>query len=293
MRIKLLSQSVSGNATWLYILIFSLWLCSCAESRPGGPRISSLRAWLVAGSIVAAGVLISSGNATQEGGADDPLYFMAAVVFLELLRRKNAEQVAQPGTAVRFVYTASLALMLPFFCGTILARDLASYAYAMKWNLREHRVYPASERMHSVRLRDFYVPSTTAHSTAYWAARDHPARINDGIDLLQRFLQKGDRVTTIAFANPFSFALGIKPARDSLLFWDLNVSFNGQHYPSAEDFLGDASVVMVPRLADRTEGCCFDTADWLLGHYGDYLRAHFREIASTDIWVLYRRIPQT
>lgn len=67
MRIKLLSQSVSGNATWLYILIFSLWLCSCAESRPGRSRISSLRAWLVAGSIVAAGVLISSGNATQEG----------------------------------------------------------------------------------------------------------------------------------------------------------------------------------------------------------------------------------
>lgn len=58
------------------------------------------------------------------------------------------------------------------------------------------------------------------------AARDNPAGINDGIDLLNGHLEKGDRVTTIANSKPLSFALGLKPARDGPLWWELNFSFN-------------------------------------------------------------------
>ncbi|HXW13759.1 MAG TPA: hypothetical protein VEN79_04550 [Terriglobia bacterium] len=290
MRIKLLSGSLVGHATWIYMLILWLGLWTWAQG-PGRPRFSTLGSWFVAGSILAAALLISSGNAAQDGGADDPLYFVAAVVLLELFRRQNADHILQSGTVARFAYTASLVLMLPIFCGTILARDLASCAYVVAWDVERRPVFDASRRLHSVRLRDFYVPASTEHSTAYWLASDHPAKINDGIDLLRRYLQKGDRVTTIAFTNPFSFALGLTPARDGFLWWDLNFSFDRLHFPPAEDFLGDASLVMVPRLADRSRGCCFETADVLLGLYGDYLRAHFHKLDSTNTWVLYRRNP--
>jgi len=290
MRIKLLSRSLASNATWVYILIFCLGLWTWLEHWRGGARFSTRRSWLVVGSIVAAALLISSGNAAQDGGVDDPLYFVAAVVLLELFRRQKVEQVARSGTAIRCAYMASFVLMLPIFCGTILARDLASCAYVVAWDVERRPVFDALRRLHSGNLRDFYVPLSTKH-TAYWPASDHPARINDGIDLLQRYVQKGDRVTTFAFTNPFSFALGLTPARDSLLWWDLNFSFDRLHFPPAEDFLGDASLVMVPRLADRSSGCCFETTDLLFELYGDYLHAHFHELASTDTWVLYRRNP--
>ena len=291
MRFKFLLQSLTSNGTWIYMLVFCLCIWTWAENRDGRSWFSTLRAWLIAGSIVAGALLISSGNASQGGGMDDPLYFIAAVIFLEVFRRQNAEQLAQRGTAVRFAHASSLVLVVPVFCGTILVPDLASCAYAWAWNVEKRPVYSPSRRIHSTNLRDFYVPESTQHITAYWPARDHPARINDGIDLLQRYLQRGDRVTTVAFGNPFSFALGLMPARDGPLWWDLNFSFDRLHHPAAEDFLGDASLVMVPRLADRSNGCCFATADVVLELYGDYLHAHFHELASTDTWLLYRRNP--
>jgi len=181
--------------------------------------------------------------------------------------------------------------MLPLFAGGILGPDLASLGYATLWNLRDRPHFDSSRTLHSERLRDFRVPASTRHITAYWAARDHPARINDGIDLLRRHLQAGDRVTTIAFANPFSFALGLQPARDANIFWDLAFSFDERHAPEPGKFLGDASLVMVPRLADRSQGWNFDSADALMRIYGGYLRANFVLVDSSRVWLLYRRRP--
>jgi hypothetical protein len=288
MRLKLMSEGLRTNATWIYMLIVCLCLWTWAAARPGKPQFS-IFAWLAAGSILASAELISSGNANQGGGRDDPLYFVAAVVSLELFRRWNRNEATRRGTAARFTHTTSIVLLLPIFCGTILVRDLASCTYAAAWNIEKSSRLEASQRLNSVRLTDFLVPPSTDHITAYWPARDHPAKINDGIALLQKYMQKGDRVMAVAFANPFSFALGLTPARDYSLWWDLGFSFDQRHLPSAREFLGDASIVMIPRLADRTQGCCFETVDLLLGHYGEYLRANFHEQASSDTWVLLRR----
>jgi hypothetical protein len=166
---------------------------------------------------------------------------------------------------------------------------MASFAYAAVWNVKSRPAYAASRRLHSPRLQDFIIPESTQHITAYWPARDHPAMINNGIDLLQRHLRKGDRVTTLALTNPFSFALGLRPASDGPLWWDLNFSFDERHHPPAEQVLGESSLVMVPRLIDRSHGWSFETVDVLLRIYGDYLSARFVEVGATDTWVLYRR----
>lgn len=287
MRITLLLKSVIDDETWIYILFFCLCLWTWAEHWAERPRLSALRLWLVAGAIIAGAWLIISGNAAQYHG-EDPLYLVAAVVLLELFRRQNATQVAQFGTA-RLVYTASWVLMVPIFCGTILARDVASCAYVIGWDVTRRPAFAESQRMQSVSLRDFYVPPSTGHMTVYWPAREYPARINDGIDLLQKYRQKSDRVTTLGYADPFSFALGSVPARDWLLWWRPNFSYDRAHAPPAEAFLGDATLVMVPVVTEDNAGIAMDTVEPLLGLYGDYLRAHFHELAATDTWVLYRR----
>jgi hypothetical protein len=291
MRTTLLSQALQNNALWIYMIVFCLGLCTLAGSARARQDLSAFQLWIVTGSIVGAGLLLASGNANQGGGVDDPMYFLAAVIFLELFRRQNTDKAEQSHTKARWAYTASWALMIPILCGTILARDVASCAYAVKWDLRGRPTYDPSQRMHSANLRDFYISPSVWKITAYWPARDFPARINDGIDLLRKNLQKDDRVTTVDYANPFSFALALPPANDALLFWDVNFSFDQLHFPPPKDFLGSASLVMVPRLADRSLGCCFQTPDLMLGIYGGYLHSHFHEIASTETWVLYRRNP--
>ena len=103
------------------------------------------------------------------------------------------------------------------------------------------------------------------------------------------YRQKSDRVTTIAHANPFSFAVGSAPALDWLLSWRLNFSFDLRHSPPAETYLGDATLLMVPLIVGIAATRGFDSLDALLGMYKDYLRAYFHELASTDTWALYRR----
>ncbi len=289
MRTTLLSQSIAHNALWMYLLIFSLLLLAWAHERSGATDSSMVRLWLVAACIVGATLFIESGNASQGAGLDDPMYFAAAVVSLELFRSRNAKAIAGYNSSARLAYSGALLLMFPLLFGSIVAGDLISYAYTVAWDLARGPSLPASQQFHSVSLRDFRVPTGTNHITTYWPSRDFPAKINDGIDLLKRRLQPGDRITTIDFANPFSFALGIPPAHDKTVFWDLHVTFDTKRPPKPSEFLGDASVVMVPRLTDRSEGFGFVTADTLMNLYGAYLHTNFHEVESTENWTMYRR----
>jgi hypothetical protein len=291
MRITLLSQSIVDNGVWIYLLIVCLVILTCAAAKQAPARnlFAGFRLWAVALSTLGAALLISSGNGSQGGGVDDPLYFVAALMLLEIFRRKHAQPNSDGANPARIAYGACALLLLPIFGGVILARDAASCGYSLAWQFFRRPAFASARRIHSADLSDFYVPPSTTHMTAYWAARDYPDDINDGIALLQRSMQKGDRLTTIALTNPFNFALSLQPAHDADLWWDLNFSFDRKHFPPPSAALGDATLVIVPRLIKRNAGCCFATVDAMLDIYGDYLRANFHPVGSTDIWVLYRR----
>ncbi len=288
MRFSLLSQGLLTNAMWVYLLAFCLVLCSWAQDRAAPHDSPTLRLWLVAGSIVAASLWILSGNAAQGGGLEDPMYFLAAVILVELFRRQNGKTVMQPHSKAHWACGACLVLLVPVFSFPILACEAASCGYVVAWDLLIRPHFDPSRRIHSVNLRDFYA-TDLIKNTAYWSVDDFPAELNDGIDLLRANVRPGDGVTTVAYVDPFSVALGMPPADDGPRWWDLNISFNRTHAPSAEEFLGHVSLVMVPRLTNRGEGCCFATVDQMLAIYGGYLQSHFHEAASTDAWILYRR----
>ncbi len=289
LRMKLLSEGIATNAMWIYLLLFALALWAWVQGDDGRGTIAVLRPWLVAIAIVASALFLESGNTSQGGGADDPLYFAAALVSLEQFRRDNAGRISRSGAPAHVANTASLVLLIPVLFGSILVHDLVSFAYTVAWDIARRPEIASSQKFHSYPLRDFYVPAGTNHITDYWPARVHPARINDGIDLLRRHLQNGDRITTIDYCNPFSFALGTAPAKDGNLWWDLYLSFDLKRHPTPNEFLGDASVVMVPRLTDRTAGFGFEVADTMMGIYGGYLHDHFHEVESTATWTMFRR----
>jgi hypothetical protein len=287
-RLQLLTASFQHNALWMYLLLFCLALQSWTWSRSRAARLSIPRIWLVALALLGAVLFIESGNASQGGGLEDPLYFLIAVITFEQFRRIDDKEVAKAGSSAHIVYIASFALLLPLCYGPILVSDAASYFYTITWDLVRRPSTPESQRFHSAQLRDFHIPPSTDHVTAYWEVRDLPAHLNDGIDLLRKNLRSGESVTTLDFANPFSFALGIKPARDRILFWDAHITYDPKNPPSA-DFLANSSVVMVPKYSDRSMRYTYATSDLLLGLYGGYLHDHFHEVASTTDWTMYRK----
>ena len=93
----------------------------------------------------------------------------------------------------------------------------------------------------------------------------------------------------MGFTDPFSFALGITPARDENQWWHLDFTFDRRNHPSPTQFLGSVSLVVVPRNFDNVQGRGFENVDAMLEIYGNYLQANFAQVDSSEAWSLYRR----
>jgi hypothetical protein len=287
MRAHLLIEYGESASAWIYLLMIcmSLWISvDRVPRRKGlwGVLPSAITIWVV---VVA--FMCDIGNAAQS--SDDPMYVVAAVLLVELSRRRHATDGRIPEDAPRRLYVTSIILMLPMFAAGIFFKDAASLGYATFWNLGAPSHFDASRYLHSEHLRDFRVPQETTQATNYWPSRDYPANMNDGIDLLRKRLHEGDRVTTLGFTNPFSFAMNLPPARDGNQFWVLNVSFDKRHALPASEVLGNTSVVMIPRMIDRSREADFEAVDALVQLYGDYLQRSFILVDSSREWSLYRR----
>jgi hypothetical protein len=290
MRMQLLLGDAMSGAVDVCLIALCLLIWEWARRQTQRPWSSNeLRTLLITIWIFGIALGVESGNAAQRDATQDPLYFAAGLIVIESYRRYYAALAPLNHTTLRAAYIVSLMIILALAAFPILFRDVSSFAYSVRWNFFERRSFDPSRRFHSAALQDLRVPASTSHIGSYWPARDHPANINEGIDLLRRHLLPGDSVTTIAFANPFSFALGLQPAHDGPQWWDLHFNFDENHHPTAESFLGAASLVMVPRKVDPHAGG-FDTVEVMLHLYGGYLAAHFRPLDSSDHWLLYRRI---
>ncbi|WP_037370643.1 hypothetical protein [Amycolatopsis orientalis] len=147
---------------------------------------------------------------------------------------------------------------------------------------------PPAQRITSPHLGDFVVPADSTWQTAYRTASAVPAMLDDGLALLRRHIRPGDRVVSMSLANPFAFALDLTPATGGPLWWDLEISFDEQTHPAAEQVFGDAEWVMVPKLRSG-QGCCQDTVEAMNRIYGGYLAQRFRMVESTEDWTLLAR----
>jgi hypothetical protein len=102
-------------------------------------------------------------------------------------------------------------------------------------------------------------------------------------DLLGKYRRQNDTVIALDFSNPFSFALGMKPAWGGFTCLPSRSTFDDTHRPSAERCFGHASLVMLPKkLPDQILTTVIPRL------YGPYLASHFQLIAETALGQLYR-----
>jgi hypothetical protein len=112
----------------------------------------------------------------------------------------------------------------------------------------------------------------------------YTASANEGIELLTRNCGPGDRVLTMDMVNPFPYALGWRPARGGMAAVAHNYLFTDELRPSAAEYFGDATVVMVPK-EPALDRCYYD------GYYRIYSPAMFeryRLAAESESWWLYK-----
>lgn len=113
----------------------------------------------------------------------------------------------------------------------------------------------------------------------------YQAYVDDGLELLRHNRKPDDTVMSLDFTNPFSFALGMKPARGGTTALQFQTTFGEAHRPSAEWLFGSAKLVIVPKTF--SDGSLQDSIPRL---YGPYLNSHFKLVAESAQWRLYRAL---
>jgi hypothetical protein len=214
------------------------------------------------------------------------IHAAAAVAAETLLRQTDGlgSPAHEPGWSVRSgAALVFLALVLPTVAHCALALGL--YAGASALRAGETLSMSGLER---VRLVDLWSPSE--HHTA----RTYLTSVEDGLAGLQGLDRKAGHITVLGPANPFSAAIGSKPARGDSpwLLWGRSV--DSRYFVPPERLLGGAETVMVPKTADPAapggEGATA-SPEALEGLYGQYLSAEFRLVRTSEHWAIYQRKP--
>jgi hypothetical protein len=111
--------------------------------------------------------------------------------------------------------------------------------------------------------------------------------VNDGLALLNQHRRPDDTVMSLDFSNPFSYALGMRPAPGGATTFHYRGNFNDAHHPAPERLFGGASLVMIP--VEPTEKGLARSVPRI---YGPYLEEHFHPIGESKGWRIYRRRPE-
>jgi hypothetical protein len=264
------------SLAWAALIFRRVWASRAIAAREA--RVTVQFAYLCA-----AGLVISASNSGE--GPEIPLYAFAGLVLLansDLATEDRWRPLVVGGILVSILSSA----------GPIAGRDALSIADTTLW--RGYRVcgVEASQRFDAPPLRkDLVVPSTSTQPTQYWAARDMPERLNDGLALLRRHVTPESRVFNVAITDPFSFALGLTPPTGGLLWWDRNLSYAPGSPPAAEAVFRDVTLIMIPVLKPTDRGCCRDPLEDMPVMYGAYWAAHFDEVDRARFWRLLARKP--
>src|ERR1039458_8260998 len=111
--------------------------------------------------------------------------------------------------------------------------------------------------------------------------------VNDGLALVNQHRHPGDTVMSLDFSNPFSYALGMRPAPGGATTLHYRGNFSDAHHPTPERLFGGASLVMQPVVP--TEKGLTRSVPRI---YGPYLEEHFHPIGESKGWRIYRRNPE-
>ena len=108
--------------------------------------------------------------------------------------------------------------------------------------------------------------------------------VNDGLALVNQHRRPDDTVMSLDFSNPFSYALGMRPASGGAITLHYRGNFSDSHHPTPERLFGTASLVMQP-VAPTEKGLIRSVPRI----YGPYLKEHFHPIGESAGWRIYRR----
>ena len=273
----------------IYLLFFALLVSSNSISKNKSNKDGKFlqnKVLIIIPFVVLSGLLICTTNAQW---TDIPLFFIAGLILLECLRR----EVKLSGDSISSIsglnYLWAVLIIIPFFCGSILLKDIESVAYSAAWNKFKLPTTSESQRFQSRTLYDLVVPENSDNGSSnenVRVASEYPGIVNDGLVMLRKNMSTESRIFSMSFSNPFPFALELPPPRGDASWWHGGKSFNRNYFPDADQVFKNVDMVMVPKFADSQLQRRSEATELMKEIYGGYLKSHFIEKDSSQFWTL-------
>jgi hypothetical protein len=262
-------------AKLLEILRYDFWTDLAVIGMAALLPSPSRRRWLVITAVVLVTSLPIVFTNWQWGEAPTTAAF--AVVLAEVALRARP---AGPGETLTPLFVVAL---LFFVAGQIVFKGFGSVAAAWSWHETIAPAMPVESRFTAAPIKDLVV----LRSDGTCKPNQYAQKVNEGLALLNAAgVPSSPKIFVADFSNPFSVALHAPPARGGEMWWHLGATFNPSHAPSAEEALGDADVVMIPKCPEEAP-----TRDAILAMYGAYLEGHFEKQGESPMWAAFRRKP--
>jgi hypothetical protein len=211
------------------------------------------------------------------------IHAAAAVAAERLVRHAEAapETTERTWSMAAGAQLVFIALVLPTIVHCTI--PLTLHAAAATARVGDEVVFP---NMKGVRIANLWTPGE------YGALTTEVAAIRDGAAALARLEPKPARVVALDFANPFSAALGLAPARGDAAFlqWERNV--DSENFIPPERLLAGVDVVMEPKPGagpSPQSPTGKDPRAGLQELYGPFIAANFDLVAESASWRIHRR----
>ena len=301
--------SVANTDVLLQTLLLVLILTKpVLEAQSAAGLASWPKTVVIAGTVVVFGLAACSTNAQEQ---EIPLFAVSALVLSDTLRRRVTQRddpCTPRGTGRRhrggFRYLLANVVIL-HVAGATLVADASSVGYSFLWGRLKAAQMPDGARLRAAPVADMIFPPPEEHrgmtesdmvalidetlegrhGYAHFSPYSYACWVNNGLDLLRRHATPHSRVWTMAFCNPFTFALGLHSPRGDCFFWLKGWMMDRDHYPAADRVLREVTLIMEPKrplvLGNRR---------LLKNVYRDYMTRHFRKLDETALWILYRRV---
>ena len=235
----------------------------------------------------ACAVLAASGNTGEAG--EMPLFVIPGLIVINASRWQEGGMPSWSDSKRDWSYLAAVVVVL-VIAGPTLARDALSIAVSTAWRGYRTTAVPASQRFDAKPIGDFIIPHNIDWTTNIWTSAQLPGRVNDGLALVRRHVSPQQSVLALAFSNPFTYALGLRPPRGTPVWFDFDINFNRRNHMDPERLFADVDFVIEPVLrAGDVYVNGKATLDALHDIYEPYLAQQYVEVERSTYWRLRRR----
>ena len=108
---------------------------------------------------------------------------------------------------------------------------------------------------------------------------DYPLFVNLGLELLRKHVTKQSKLVALEFTNPFTIALGLKPAKGDVWWWHPGKTLSLSSHPAPSRVFAEADFVIASRRG----------AEVLWPMYGSYIEQNFQLLDRNQEWALFQR----